>query len=230
MASYQDNQRNVIDAIEKQIQTNSLTVSTVSPVDDYQKDSRICLTSVHFPKEFLVQKIQETVIDPLRDIEPEHFYYPRDSLHMTIKNIRIINDPPHFTDGDIQKAKAIFSDVIPRHRKFNVYFYRLLLFPLNLALIGTTDPELDSIILDLDRKLIEAGVPDDKKYVNDKYFFGNITLARFKNPVSDTFQQKVGELSRTISFAPYAVDSVSLATGSAMFTKRNVYGTWELQE
>lgn len=149
---------------------------------------------------------------------------------MTIKNIRVINDPPHFTKEDIGMAEQAFESVVPHHKQFNVYFYRLLLFPNNLALIGTTGPELDSIVLDLDKELNEADVPDDKKYMNSQYFFSNMTLARFNNAPSEEFLHKVEELSQSLSFEPYTVDSVTLITCTAVFTKKNIIKTWKLRK
>ncbi len=61
------------------------------------------------------------------------------SIENQVKNIRIINNPPHFTEEDIQRAKKVFELVIPKHKKYQVYFYRLLLFSSNLTLIGTTE-------------------------------------------------------------------------------------------
>jgi len=228
MTTYQRKQIAVINEIEKQVNNNSLQFSLVSPVEDYEDDSRLCLTSVHIPKKSLKEQIVKQVIDPLRGVEPNCFYYSQDSLHMTIKNIRVINDPPHFAQSDIAKAEKVFSQVVPNHENFKVYFYRLLLFPNNLALIGTTDEELDDLVLDLDSKLKEAGVPDDKKYTNDKYFFSNMTLARFPEP-SDQFKLKVKELSESISIEPYTIDSVTLLTCNAVFKKRNMINTWPLK-
>lgn len=213
----------------QQVINTSLSFSTVSPVVDYEKDPRICLTSVHIPHQKLLAKVQNSLIAPLRKIAPDYFYYPPDSLHMTIKNIRVINDPPHFAQQDIQKAQQVFQSVIPRHKKFPVYFYRLLVFPHNLALMGTTDPELDNIIFDLDKSLQNAGIPDDKHYLNAKYFFSNMTLARFNTPPTKEFLQKVTELSQMISFEPYIVDSVTLLTCTAVFTKRSMIQTWGLK-
>jgi len=227
MSSYQDKQKKVIAALEKQIKANALTFSTVAPVTDYVNDPRICLTSVHFPQKSLIDQIQRQIIDPLQAIDPQHFYYPRDSLHLTIKNIRVINDPPHFTEEDVEKAQKIFSDVIPHHTRFSVYFYRLLLFPNNLALIGTTDPELDKLVLELDRKLTEAGIPDDKKYNNTQYFFSNMTLARFSDP-SELFKKKVEEISQNLVFEPYIIDAVTLLTGNAVMKNRIELGRWSL--
>lgn len=147
---------------------------------------------------------------------------------MTIKNIKVISDPPNFTDDDIKKAQNVFTEVIPHHKKFNVYFYRLLMFPNNLALIGTTDPELDEIFFDLDRKLNEAGIPDDKKYSNAKYYFSNMTLVRFQYP-SERFKNKVRDISEKLSLSPYEVNSVSLVSCNAVFNKRNIIQTWKLQ-
>ena len=95
--------------------------------------------------------------------------------------------------------------------------------------MGTSGEELDNIILDLDKKLKAANIPDDKKYLNNRYFFINMTLARFSNPISEEFKKKVGELSANINFEPYAVNSVTLLTCNAVFKKRNIIETRNLQ-
>jgi 2'-5' RNA ligase len=227
MTTHQQKQIEVIDSLEKQVQENSLTVSTIAPVKDFQNDPRVCLTSVHFPKPILPETIINSIIAPLREIEPSYCYYPPTSLHITIKNIKVINDPPNFTDEDVRKAEKIFSEVIQKHKKFNVYFYRLLLFPTNLALMGTTDPELDDIIFNLNKELATAGISDDKKYSNSKYFFCNMTLARFPE-TSELFKNKVKELSETLVIPAYEVDSVTLVSCNALLSKRKEYGTWKL--
>lgn len=229
MTSHQQNQLAVITSIEEQVKKNTLTFSTVTPVTDYANDNRICLTSLHFPHEELIRKIQQDIIDPLQQISPEHFYYPKDSLHMTIKNIRIANNPPQFNEKDIENAKNIFSEVIPKHKKFSVYFYRLLLFQNNLALIGTTDEELDNIIFDLDKNLRLANLVDDKHYVNDKYFFSNMTLVRFQKPLSENFKTKIQDIAKSMRFNPYIVDSVTLLTCNVACKQRKNIGTWDLQ-
>ncbi len=226
---HQQNQLRVISSLEQQVQNKTIGFSTVSPVDDYQHDSRICLTSVHFPHEQLVHQIEADVMQPLRKNSHHPFFYPPESLHMTIKNIRVINDPPHFSKEDVVKAEYVFESVIPNHHKFNVYFYRLMLFPNNLALIGTTDKELDNIIFDLDAGLTREGISDDKTYINSQYFFSNMTLARFSSLPSEEFIKNVEDLSKTISIKPYTVDSVTLISCTAVFTKKNLFGTWMLQ-
>lgn len=227
MQTHQQKQIEVINEIENRVKNNSVNFSLVPPTIDYDSDPRICLTSVHRPSNSLKQQIHNEIIDPLKKIVKDVYYYPLDSMHVTIKNIRVISDPPHFTSDSIEIAKQVFSEVIPGHNKFKAYFYRLLLFPNNLALIGTTEPELEKIILDLDKKLKENNLPDDKKYTNSQFFFSNMTLARFPSP-SIEFIKKVEDLSLKIKFEPYTIDSVSLVTCNAVLKNLQIIGNWEL--
>lgn len=227
--AHQKSQIKVIDLLEKQANDNSLKSSVVEPTENYDNDRRRCLTSVHLPNQDLIENIEESLIKPLHKISPSHYYYKPSSLHLTIKNVRVINDPPNFSDKDIATVKEVFNNVIPKYNCFRVYFYRLMLFPLNLALIGTTDPELDNIILNLDKSLKKAGVPDDKKYVNSKHFFCNMTLARFNSPPTEQFKNKVKELSENINIKPYTINSVTLLTANAALKKQKILGVWSLK-
>jgi 2'-5' RNA ligase len=228
LTAHQLKQIEVINTIERQIKEKAIIFTTVSPVADYHNDQRMALTSVHMPRPDFIHKVITSIIEPLKKVEPDFYYYTNENLHMTVKNVRVINDPPHFTDKDIEKAAIVFNSVIPQHSRFNVYFYRLLLFPNNVSLIGTTDEELDKIILDLSNGLNKAGVPDDKVFANSSYFFSNMTLARFNKIPSDIFKQKVEELSGSISYEPYEVDSVTLLTCNAVLQKKSIAGQWNL--
>ncbi|NCN03925.1 MAG: hypothetical protein GW942_02525 [Candidatus Pacebacteria bacterium] len=227
MDIHQKKQIDVINQIEERINSNNINFTTVPPVEDYVSDNRICLTSVHFPKVNLLNQVSE-IIAELKKVEPNYYHYDNDSLHMTIKNIKVINNPPLFSEDDIHKVKNVFSKIIPAHKKYKVFFYRLLLLPNNLALIGTTEPELDSIVNDLDEQLKKVGVPDDKSYLNTKYFFSNMTLTRFEF-ASEKFKNKIRELSDTLIFKPYEVDKVSLVTSNAVLKKKKIIDTWSFK-
>lgn len=229
LTDHQKKQIEVINKIVGQVSMHSLSFSTVSPVNDYENDPRISITSVHLPDQKLIKQVRK-IIKPLQIIEPSFYYYPDDSLHLTMKNVRFINNPPRFTQKDIEKANEVFSMVVPRHKQFRTYFYRLFLFPNSLSLLGTTDPELDDLVLDLDKDLKENGIPDDKVYINSKYFFCNMTLARFNTQPSQDFKQKVLELSQTLKFEPYTINSVTLLVCNAVLKKRKEVGTWRLQK
>lgn len=228
-SDHQKKQIEVIDRIEQQVRTNTIQFSTVDPVSDFKNDDRLALTIVHLPHESLIKQIQQEIIEPLKAIEPHQFYYPQDSFHMTIKSIKTAENPALFDSQTIKKAEKVFEEIIPEHKKFQVYFYRLLLFPLNIALIGTTDEELDTIALTLDEKLAKKGIPDNKQYANSRYFFSNITLARFYHPVSERFIKKVEEISHSIKFASYTMDSVTLLTCNSVLQKKTILKTWQLQ-
>ncbi len=227
--AYQRRQIKVVEDIESQVRSNDLKFSTVLPVEDYENDPRLCLTSVHFPKTDLIDSVLNTIVKPLKRITPSHFYYQKDNLHLTIKNIRVISDPPNFTVNDLIRAKNVFESVVPKYKRFEVYFYRLLLFKSNLALVGTTGEELDEIILDLDKNLSAAGIPDDKQYTNSKNFFCNMTLVRFNSQLTARYKLKIKELSSKINIKPYIIDSVTLLTSNAVLKKRKILGEWGLR-
>ncbi len=126
---HQLKQKSVVNQIELQVRKNSLTFSTVQPVVDYEKDARISLTSVHFPSNNLIQKIQREIVAHLIKAEPGFYYYPKKGYHMTIKNVRVINDPPHFTKHDVSKVSKVFFEIIPNARKFKVFFLPIAAFP-----------------------------------------------------------------------------------------------------
>lgn len=225
---HQKKQLEVIAEIDRQAQDNNLQSSFVAPVEDFDNDTRICLTSVHFLKPEFINIIRQQIINPLKTIVPEHYYYEDDSLHVTVKNVRTISDSPHFSEQEKQMIKDVFEEIIPLHHAFKIYYYRLLLFPHNLALMGTTDPEQDAIILDLDTKLKEKGIEDDKRYINPRYFFANTTLARFNSAISNSFKEKVKEVSDSLHIPAYTVDSITLVTGNAAMKKRREIKTWML--
>ncbi|MGD9129933.1 MAG: hypothetical protein PVJ09_05595 [Candidatus Woesebacteria bacterium] len=228
-SNHQRKQIEIINHIEQNIKNQSLQISAVSRVDDYAKDKRICLTSIHLPRQDLIKQIQKNIILPLKNKFPHHYYYDPKSLHITIKSIRVINHPPHFDQNTIKKVKQVFSKLIPNHKAYNVYFYRLLLFPMSLALMATTDESFDEFILDLDQELKQAGIPDDKRYINARYFFANMTLARFYSPVSKNFEKFVKNLSESLKFEPYTLDSVTLCTANAVFKKFKEIETYKLK-
>jgi len=229
MTTHQQKQIEIITQIEKQIRTDSLKSSAVIPVENFDEDTRMCLTSVHFPHQSFVNSIYTSITKPLQKLFSKAYYYSPSSLHLTIKNIRVINDPPHFTDHDVNTVKKVCEKVVPSHKQFSVYPYRLLLFKNNLALMSTTNEELDTIILELDKELNKAHIPDDKHYINSRYFFSNMTLARFSTPPPQEFVDRVHEISAMLKIPIYTVNSVSLITGNAVMKKRLLHGTWFLR-
>ena len=228
VTDHQQNQRKIIENLEQLFRQNTGQVSVVAPVEDFLEDKRITLTSIHIPSDSLKAEIQESIIKPLKKQFPDIHFYSNDSLHLTIKNVRVVSDPPNFDEEQIKVVNEVFTSVLARHKKFTVNFYKLFLTQNSIALVGTTDPHLDDIIIDLDTVLKERGMEDDKKYVNKKYFFCNITLARFSTPVTDELERTVRKLSDKLVIEPYVVDSVNLVSGNAVMNYLQIHGRWDL--
>lgn len=193
--NYQNQQKNLIEEIVKKINEQGSIASTIVEMrGDYENDDAICLTSVVFLNEELRHLVSKEIIEPLRAIDPSHYYYQLDSLHLTIKNIRTIHKPPLFSSEDVEKAKQVFNKIIPSFKIFEFELKGLVRFPTSVSLMGYSDNILYDIVSTLDSELKEIGVPDNKKYVSDTVFFGNITICRFTSQPSDEFLAKVEEM------------------------------------
>jgi len=227
LSEHQSKQIEVIKKIEKLFHQNK--ISAVQKVENYENDPRICLTSVHFPTKHLTKTILDKVINPLQKIDDKVFYYPQESLHLTIKNVRTIDNPPNFKPRDLVTARQVFEKIVPKHRKFNVYYHKLVVYLNNLSLVCLTDPELDSIFLDLDKELNKVGLPDNKIYANRKYIISNITIARFYDSPSIKFKKAVENIPKLNIFDDYLIDDITLLTANAAMKNKKIIGKWKLQ-
>jgi len=222
-------QKKQIQIIEQIVESAQLgKISVVAPVKDFAKDPRLCLTFAHFPDRRFVDGIKKQILDPLKIKFPEFYFYEPNSLHMTIKNVRTIEKPPNFTVQDVKKARKAGDSTIPFSTAFKTYFYRLILFPNSISLVGTTEPALDTLFHSLDSELNKIGVPDNKVYANTKNFFTNITIARF-NEKPGTTAEAIENLNKKIQPSPYEVTSVSLVKANAAMLKRSTVKMWKLK-
>ncbi len=194
MQSYLDLQREIVSALEYGAPSQSADVSVVPMQLDYERHPDRTLTTVMFIEKEIGQAIQEALIEPLSRVEPEHHYYSSDALHITIKNIRSLANPPTFTETDIENADRILRSTIPKHQAFNLMLEETVAFRNSVTVIGFTDQRLKQLIQDLDRRLRKADLPDDKRYASNCVFFSNITLCRFVHQPSDAFLQAVSGL------------------------------------
>jgi len=139
----------------------------------------------------MAQDIHRTLVEPLREVEPVHHYYSPDSMHITIKNVRAVHDPPSFTEEDIEKVNRLLGELIPRHRSVTFSLEEVIPFRTSVSLVGYCDHRLRDLVQALDAGLEEIGVPDNKHYVSDTVFFGNVTFCRFARPPSEAFLEAV---------------------------------------
>jgi 2'-5' RNA ligase len=196
--SYSQLQREVVDQLL--YGSSSASMPSIVPMEpDYRGEIRRCLTSVAFVPINTAERIQSNIIDSLREIDPTHYYYPPDTMHITIKNIRTVHAPPLFTNTDIEKCKSVFSEVSARHPPFSFELSQVVVFSTSVSVIGFCDKRLKDLILDLDSELQNAEVPDNKKYISDSVFFGNVTVCRFTAPPSARLLQAAREMQTAVN-------------------------------
>lgn len=189
--------------------------STIVPMQaDYKNDTQMCLTYVTFiPKEIAVM-IQRKLISTLSAIEPDFYYYPEDALHVTIQNIRVIHDPPHFGPHEIAKAKELLSTLTSHYSPFLFEFAGILSLPTSLAIIVLTSPEYDEFVKLLRQELNRAGIPDDKTYFTNDVVFTNTTICRYVHQPSKKFIDEV-QKHRSEFFGTMSAKNVSLIQTNA---------------
>jgi 2'-5' RNA ligase len=233
---YSRQQRQLVSRLRERLKSNGATRATVVPIQsDYVADRAFCLTSVAFPPRDVARRIEREFIAPLRAVEPRHYFYPRESFHVTIKNVQVVHDPPTFSEPDAEQVSRMLHDRVPRHRAFSFQVGDLLTFPSSVSLIGYCDARLAHLIEDLDRGLSEINLPDNKRYVSDTIFFGNLTLCRFVEPPSDRLLDAIESLGRdtlpeTNLMLP--VEELTLISCNAVChpDSRRIYGSYRLSD
>jgi 2'-5' RNA ligase len=213
--AYREQQRRVVDELRAGLGRRKARVSIVPMRSNYKIDAALCLTAVVLIPDALAQDIHRTLVAPLKRIEPDHHYYAPDSMHLTIKNVRVINDPPSFTETDVEKVNRLFAGLIPRHVPFSFSLEEVVAFATSVSLIGYCDGRLRDLVHALDRGLNEIGVPDDKHYVSDSVFFGNVTLCRYVRQPRKRFREAVERMARVYK-STLKVEVIHLITCNAV--------------
>ncbi len=68
------------------------------------------------------------------------------------------------------------------------------------------------------------------KFLDADYYIKTDADEDYVRKIALYLEQKVKEISATLQFSAYTVDSVTLLTGNAVFKKRSIKGTWHLKE
>jgi hypothetical protein len=195
LLSYQARQA----ALIRMLQTNYLDTGkkpTLVPIQkDYEGTRDRCLTLVGFFDPVVSDRISRTVIAPLRAVEPKHFYYPPDALHITVKNVRTAAEPPLFTDEQADRVGEAFAEVLADVRSLEFSLRGLLRLPTSISVVGYCDDYFARLVRTLDNVLKEVEVPDDKRYVSQEIFFANSTVCRFRDRPSQTLLERVLDLA-----------------------------------
>lgn len=212
---YPQKQLQLIQEIEEKFKRGENPSTIVEPVKDYTADNRICLTSVVFIPAGLEQEIIENLIKPLQKADGNQYFYGPGSFHMTIQNIRTINNPPLFNQEDIGKTRSIFEKVVPKYRVFNIELKRLFELPTSLSICAFTNEILGELCSELRSELAKIGVPDNKTYASDNMVLGSTTVSRYTNEPNASFHNVIKEL-KSLEIGNFEVKTISLITTNAV--------------
>lgn len=215
MDTYSQKQLKLTEEIEEKFKRGENPSTIVQPVKDYTNDKRICLTGVVFIPKNLEQKILDEFIKPLQEADSSQYFYVPGSFHVTIQNVRTINNPPLFTKDDIQKASKVFEAIVLKHKIFSLKLERLFELPTSLALCAFSDESLRDIAHELRDELSRAGIPDNKSYASADVVLGNVTIVRYTRKPNDEFKNKIKELKET-KVDSFDVREVSLITTNSV--------------
>ena len=205
--------------------------STIVPFQsNYASDPQLCLTCVSFLTKDVAKKIQNQIITLLQKLEPDFYYYPVESLHITIQNIRVINYPPHYGPTEIAKAKNLLSEFVPLYESFRFELNGTIQMPTSLAVIALASPEYDQFVRILRRAFIDADIPDDKKYFTNEIVFANTTICRYTHKPSQKFLKKL-ETLKDADIGTFVAGGVSLieTNAAAYSSKTRVFGTYQFK-
>jgi 2'-5' RNA ligase len=229
MDSYQQKQLKLITQIEERFKNGEAPSTIVEPVKDYKTDDRICLTGVVFIPDELEQRIIKDLVLPLQKADNQQYYYVPGSFHITIQNIRTINNPPLFSEKDIDIVKKVFQKVVPKHKAFSISIRRLFDLPTSLSIAAFSDEAFKNFVLELREELDREGVPDNKSYASAEVIFGNITIARYVQEPNNAFREKLAEL-KDAAIGELQVKNVSLITTNSVCipNKTTIIGRYDL--
>lgn len=211
---YQNLQKKLFDKIEIQAKRGHSS-NTLVAMRNFNNDNSRCLTAVFFLSQTIVVSKILKLADELKDTDNRQYYYPASSLHLTIQNIRTESIPPLYNKEDIEKAKQIFVNVIPKYKSIKCHLKGLFELPTSLSVRGYTDESLEDLVIDFRRELISTGVPDNKKYASDSVFFCNSTICRYQVQPSNKFFEIV-EQNKDKDFGIAIINKVSLITTNSV--------------
>lgn len=216
--------------MESAMASGTASPTIVSMQSDYVTDNQLCLTSVSFAPPEFADIIYNAIIKPLQNIDPDQYYYPNTSLHVTIHNIRVVASPPNFTSADIQKAKTLLSTSIPTYVAPTFTLQGLLVMPTSVAIVALVTPEYDHMVRQLRQTFADAGLPDNKTYFTNEIIFANMTICRYTHKPSQVFLEKI-ETLKNIDIGRFVVQEVSLiqTNAGAHPTKTKVFGSFNFK-
>lgn len=214
MTPFQKKQLALMRQMETMLAADS-HVSTIVPMQaDYATDNQMCLSLNAFVPEAIATSIHNKLIEPLQRLDRHHYYYQNESLHVTFHSIRIIHNPPTYSQKDIETSRALLTKLIPSERPFPFVWHGVLALPTSVSVIVLVTPSYNRFIRRVRHEFVSHGIPDDKKYFSDTMVFANTTICRYTHKPSPEFIEKLQTLKDT-NIGNGVIDTVSLVETNA---------------
>lgn len=213
-------QRKVFNDLEKRFDQGESPASIIESIEDYNKDERLCLTTVIFLPKDISQLLTEKIILPLKKADPRQHFYAPESLHTTILTIRDFAEPKMFPQSEITSITDTFHKVIGKHSRVSYSFQELLELTTSLGVRGYTTENLIPLVQSLRSELKKQGTPDNRKLISDEIYFGHVTVCRFTTPPNQKFLKKVQELKDT-KIGEFTLSEVSLVKSKISFLEKD---------
>lgn len=210
-----------MDVIEKQraaiemLLRNQDRASVVPIRDNFSGDNRLSLGVFARIPDDIAEEIAR-VQNLLRSVAPHFHYAPRQSLHLTVQNVRTIASPPTFTREDAHRVAEMVRTLAPKFPPQCVHAEGVIALPTSVLVTVLYPPSMHDLIAALSAGINELGLPDDKLYVDATTRFGNITICRFTAPPTKEFLEVVRGL-RNEEIADIAIPALQVAITNAVF-------------
>lgn len=192
-SAYKAKQQAAMDALESRgLLSTSVPMMSAA---DFTVDRRLCLTVAAFLPCSVQKDIETSIIDPLTKVAPHHYFYKQNSFHITVQNIRTIQDPPAFQQKDILNAISALRSEFEKTPPLEFEISGLLKLSTSLALRAFAQPALLELVTRTRLALESVGLADNKEYVSDDVVFGNVTICRFAHTPARQFVDSAMELA-----------------------------------
>lgn len=191
------------DSSKKDLLTNNIDVD--EHLFDLEKDKRRGLTVLIPLKGECLDKM-EKIIDQLKEIEPNQYYYPKTDIHITVLDIISASDDFRFDRKQAAIYKEILDNCLSKFSKFTIQFRGLTASKSAVMVQGFYDQALPKLREMLREEIKEQGVGLKERY---KIKTAHLTIARFKQKLQnpDKLVKKI-EKNRKYEFGLFVVKKI----------------------
>lgn len=170
--------------------------------------------SLMFPLPAPVRTAIQAFLDRLAAEFPGQYYYPPDTLHVTV--VTFIPATEHWRDeiGDVRAFRGIVREILRQQPAFEVDFRGVSAAPNAVIVQGfPRDGVLEAIRRDLRAAFVQRGFPNrlDRRYANQS---AHVTAMRFCQPHADWLRlREVLQASRQVPFGAARVEALKMTWG-----------------